>query len=196
MLANGSGFGTLSDPSINVEYQSQRLVNGFYPTSAGNFAFFTENVLFLGINQVGGGPVGDESTRVANNYNWVESNMATFSSQGMRAVVIFAHASMGAARNTHFGNPFKSLLRDQYADTKVLYIHGDGHDFHTYQPDGRNSNLMSLEVNAGEESDPLLISVTHDVVADDFSFQLDVRSGYYFSGCQAGNVDKTWSSNY
>ena len=43
----------MSDPNINVEYQQQPLDNnGFYPTSAANFVFFTENVLFVGIHQV------------------------------------------------------------------------------------------------------------------------------------------------
>eukprot|EP00578_Thalassiosira_sp_NH16_P000352 CAMPEP_0181138278 /NCGR_PEP_ID=MMETSP1071-20121207/34160_1 /TAXON_ID=35127 /ORGANISM="Thalassiosira sp., Strain NH16" /LENGTH=367 /DNA_ID=CAMNT_0023225101 /DNA_START=46 /DNA_END=1145 /DNA_ORIENTATION=- len=188
--SNENGFGTLSDPDISVDYQSLRLENGFYPTSAGNFAFFTDDVLFMGIHQVGGGTVGDESTRVHRNYQWVEQNMARRHAEGMR----FAHASIRSKRRQYFGNPFMRLLREKYPDISVLYIHGDGHNFHTYQPDTKNPNLACLEVDGGEEADPLLISVVHDTAADKIGFDIDIRGGYYYSGCQTGNTDKTWSS--
>ena len=89
---NPNSFGTLSDPNIQVSYQQQPLVNGFYPHSASNFAFYTNNVLFVGINQVDGGALGDESTRVHANYLWVRDNMAQYKSKGMRVLVIFSHA--------------------------------------------------------------------------------------------------------
>lgn len=89
-----------------------------------------------------------------------------------------------------------SLLREQYPDIVALYIHGDGHNFETYQPDYDNPNLFSLEVDGGEEADPLLISIMYNTVEDEIGFNIDIRGGYYYSGCQAGNIDKTWSSNY
>ena len=144
---NGNGFGTLSDPNISVEYQRQSLTNSNYPSTAGNFAFFTADVLFIGINQVGGGTHGDESTRVHSNYEWVEYNMAEYQPQGMRAVVIFAHATMTSSRRWYFGNPFMSLLRREYPDVIALYIHGDGHNFEINQPDSDNPNLNQLEVD-------------------------------------------------
>lgn len=196
VIPNESGFGTLSDSSIAVEYQREELNSGFYPTSAGNFAFFTEEVLFMGINQVGGGRVGDEATRVHANYRWVRENLARHVSRGMRAMVIFAHASMTSSRRQYFGDPFMRLMRDQYPGIKALYVHGDGHDFELYRPDNSNPNLYALEVDGGDEADPLLISVVHDTVEDEFSFNIDARGGYYHSGCDAGNAEKTWSSNY
>ena len=149
----------------------------------------------MGINQVGGGTVGDESTRVHGNYKWVESNMAKYYSQGMRAVVVFAHASMVSTRSQYFGTPFMNLLKQKYSSVKALYLHGDGHNFRNYRTDN-NLNLFNVEVEGGEEADPLLISVLHDTAADVFSFKINARGGYYSSGCQAGNFDKTWSSNY
>mmetsp|Transcript_13903 Transcript_13903/g.30314 ORF Transcript_13903/g.30314 Transcript_13903/m.30314 type:complete len:259 (+) Transcript_13903:275-1051(+) len=178
ILPNENGFGTFSDPNISVDYQKEPLENGDYPSTAGNFAFFTEEVLFIGINQVGGGDVGDESTRVHSNHKWVESNMAKYQSQGMRAIVIFAHANMHSSRRQYFGDPFRSLLRREYPDIKALCIHGDGHDFRTYQPDSNNPNLFSVEVDGGQEADPLLISVMHDTAADEIKFSIDVREGY------------------
>ena len=197
ILKNSIGFGTLSDPNIKVNYENKALVNNRrdYPSSSSNFAFFTENVLFVGINQVGGGKHGDESTRVHANYKWVETNLNKYISQGMRAIVIFAHAHMTSTRREYFGKPFMSLMRN-HRDIKAIYIHGDGHNFEISTPDLNNSNLVQLEVDGGEEADPLLISVMHDTVKDEFSFNIDVRGGYYYSGCKTGNTDKTWSSDY
>jgi hypothetical protein len=87
-------------------------------------------------------------------------------------------------------------LRKQYLETTTLYLHGDGHDFGLISPDPDNLNLISLEVERGEETDPLLITVLWDNTADEYSYHFDYRNGKYESGCDAGNDDKTWSSNY
>jgi hypothetical protein len=197
VVPNTKGFSTLSDPNITVEYQNSTLFTGDRPYNGGNFAFFTAGVLFVGLNQVGGGTVGDEASRVDGNYKWVKYNMDSHFSSGMRAIVVFAHASMGGARQTYFGAPFMSLLKtNEYSRIKALYIHGDGHVFSTYSPDGTNSNLTSVQVDAGQLANPIIISVLHDTVADDISFDINRRGGLYSGDCPAGNVDKTWSSNY
>lgn len=193
---NTYGFGTLSDPDISIEYQKQPLSNGNYASTSANFAFFENGVLFIGINQVGGSSVGDESTRVRSNYEWVEAKMAQYYSQGMRAMVIFAHAQMMGARKRMFGYPFIKLMSQTYPDIPTLYLHGDGHNFGTEYPDRQNTNLVDLEVDGGEEADPLLISVMYDSATDKYSFNIDVRSGYYYGGCQTDNTDKTWPSSY
>lgn len=197
VVPNTKGFSTLSDPNITVEYQNSTLFTGDRPYNGGNFAFFTAGVLFVGLNQVGGGAVGDEASRVDGNYKWVKYNMDSQFSSGMRAIVVFAHASMGGARQTYFGAPFMSLLKtNEYSRIKALYIHGDGHVFSAYSPDGTNSNLTSVQVDAGQLANPIIISVLHDTVADDISFDINRRGGLYSGDCPAGNVDKTWSSNY
>ena len=186
----------MSDPNIKVEYQQQPLDNnGFYPTSAANFVFFTENVLFVGIHQVDQ-YVGDESTRVHNNFNWVKSQMAKYKPLGMRAIVIFAHANMRNDRSTYFGYPFMDLMRNTYPEIMALYLLGSGHSFKTYYDNNNIPNLISLQVDAGDDADPLQISVTHDNQTDEYSFEIDVRRGYYYNGCQTSNMDKTWSSRY
>jgi hypothetical protein len=95
--------------------------SSYYPSSASNFAFFINKVLFVGINQVGGAELGDESTRVRNNYQWVKSKMEQYAEEDMRTLVVFAHAPMSGARWQYFGRPFQSLLRDNYPDMLVLY---------------------------------------------------------------------------
>lgn len=191
-----NGFGTLSNPNINVFYrQHLPTQDGAYPSSAANLAFYTNNVLFVGINQVDG-KVGDEATRVRTNYNWVKSNMDRYKPKGMRVIVIFAHANMGSDRKEHFGSPFMSLMKNQYPDILALYIHGSGHKYATYMNDEDIPNLISLQVDAGDEADPLHISIMQDVVSDEYSVNIDKRDGYYYSGCQTDNMDKTWSSSY
>jgi hypothetical protein len=93
----------------------------YYESSAANFAFFVNQVLFVGINQVGGAEIGDESTRVRNNFYWVRTKMEQYAQQGMKSLVVFAHAPMSGARWEYFGQPFQSLLRDYYPDILVLY---------------------------------------------------------------------------
>ncbi|KAL3788689.1 hypothetical protein HJC23_001888 [Cyclotella cryptica] len=192
---NANGFGTLSD-GTNVEYFNDPIEDGNYPSTSSNFAFYSDEVLFVGLNQVGGGIIGDEERRVYGNYLWVEQNMSKYYLKGMRAMVVFAHAAMTGVRHVYFGVPFMKLLRKQYPDIAVLYLHGDGHNFGVISPDPKNPNLMSLEVEGGEEADPLLISVLWDNTVDEYSFHVDYRNGKYESGCVAGNTDKTWSSNY
>jgi hypothetical protein len=123
---NPYGFGTFSNDEIRstlvYDEQDNDGVSEDYPSSASNFAFYHNQTLFVGINQVGEGRVGDESIRVANNFVWVSNNMAKYASRGMRALVVFAHASMYGARYTYFGEPFMDLLlTDEYKDLLVLY---------------------------------------------------------------------------
>lgn len=55
-------------------------------------------------------------------------------------------------------------------EIQALYMNGDGHDFKLYWPDDSNPNLHALEVDGGNEADPLLISVVHNAVEGEFSF--------------------------
>ena len=190
---NMNSFGTLSDPSIDVAYQTESLINRFYPSTASNFAFLTDNVLFIGINQVGGSSIGDEPARLSGNYQWVEEKMTEYNP---KVLVIFAHARFTGTRWSYFGEPFTRLMQRSYPHVATLYLHGDGHDFSISTPDSSNANLIDLEVDGGEEADPLLVSVMYDSNADTYSFDVDKRGGYYYGGCQTGNIDKTWTSSY
>ena len=120
---NPYGFGTMSNPNIEVIYDEQGNQDGstVYPSSASNFAFYHRRVLFVGINQVSGSDVGDESERVRNNFLWVKNNMEKYASQGMRTLVVFAHSYMSGARQTYFGSPFQELLSNAYPDMLVIY---------------------------------------------------------------------------
>ena len=56
--------------------------------------------------------------------------------------------------------------------------------------------IFAIQVDGGEAANPLLISVMHAAASDEFSFDVNRRGGLYSGVCQAGNIDKTWSSNY
>eukprot|EP00585_Thalassiosira_rotula_P025389 CAMPEP_0196250628 /NCGR_PEP_ID=MMETSP0913-20130531/45626_1 /TAXON_ID=49265 /ORGANISM="Thalassiosira rotula, Strain GSO102" /LENGTH=71 /DNA_ID=CAMNT_0041536641 /DNA_START=15 /DNA_END=227 /DNA_ORIENTATION=- len=71
--------------------------------------------------------------------------MAKYHSQQMRAVVVFGHATIVNARRQYFGLPFMKLLRMEYPEVVVLYVHGDGHTFDVNRPDVHNPNLYQLE---------------------------------------------------
>jgi hypothetical protein len=122
---NPNGFGTFSSDTMRqtLEYDRDGSdgSSDYYESSAANFAFFVNQVLFVGINQVGGAEIGDESTRVRNNFYWVRTKMEQYAQQGMKSLVVFAHAPMSGARWEYFGQPFQSLLRDYYPDILVLY---------------------------------------------------------------------------
>jgi hypothetical protein len=196
---NPYGFGTFSNDEIRstlvYDEQDNDGVSEDYPSSASNFAFYHNQTLFVGINQVGEGRVGDESIRVANNFVWVSNNMAKYASRGMRALVVFAHASMYGARYTYFGEPFMDLLlTDEYKDLLVLYAHGDGHDYFLEQDDS-NSNLYRLQCDSGPKADPLSITIVRDGPSSTgtFSIKIDRRTVYDEElECVPDNTDWTW----
>jgi len=197
--ANPNGFGTFSKSSMRqtLQYQDDGTSDNspYYASDSTNFSFFINKVLFIGINQVGGSALGDESQRVANNFNWTKDNMAKYAQQGMKTVVVFAHAPMGSARWEYFGSPFQDLLQRTYPDILALYAHGDGHEFSLERVDRDNANLFDLECDGGMDADPLLISITRQGSNRD-GLTVDRRGGRYSGGdCQPNNRDKTWSSN-
>jgi len=196
---NPNGFGTFSNSNMRttLEYDDMGSNDSsqYYPSSASNFAFFINKILFVGINQVGGSDIGDEATRVKNNFEWVKSNMEKYAQQDMRSLVVFAQAPMSGARWEYFGQPFQTLLRNNYPDMLVLYAHGDGHEFNLDRIDKYNANLYDLECDSGDIADPLLITITRSGSERD-GLNVDRRGGRYPDGdCAPDNRDKTWSSD-
>eukprot|EP00804_Cyclotella_cryptica_P005252 CCRYP_021229-RA/>CCRYP_021229-RA protein AED:0.15 eAED:0.27 QI:0/1/0.33/1/1/1/3/145/565 len=196
---NPNGFGTFSNSNMRttLEYDDDGSSDSsqYYPSSASNFAFFINKVLFVGINQVGGAEIGDESTRVKNNFEWVKSKMQKYAQQDMRSLVVFAQAPMSGARWEFFGQPFQSFLRNNFPDILVLYAHGDGHEFNLDRIDKYNANLYDLECDSGDIADPLLITITRSGSERD-GLNVDRRGGRYPDGdCAPDNRDKTWNSD-
>lgn len=98
-----------------------------------NFAFVLDQVLFIGINKVGGKvhDAAEWKQRLADNGNWIDSQLAEHGQQ-IHSAAIFAQArAMGntdqlvkslSASAGRFGKP-------------ILYLHADGHKWYVKEGD-------------------------------------------------------------
>lgn len=136
-----------------------------------NFSFVKGNVLFIGLNLVGGrihDPV-EWKQRHADNLNWVRSNLRRFGNE-VSSLVIFGHAKPVKIHNDFF-EPF---IEDAITFKKpILYIHGDGHSW-IYDRPFAAKNLLRIQVDQGGIAPPLKVTVTDDATAP---FQFDRRNG-------------------
>ncbi|MCA9005204.1 MAG: hypothetical protein KDA70_07995 [Planctomycetaceae bacterium] len=136
-----------------------------------NFSFVKGNVLFIGLNLVGG-RVHDPAEwkqRHADNLNWVRSNLRRFGKE-VSSLVIFGHVKPVKIHNDFF-DPFNA---EAIAFNKpVLYIHGDGHTW-IYDRPFAAKNLLRVQVDQGGIAPPLKVTVT-DNSTDPFQF--DRRNG-------------------
>ncbi|KAL7545703.1 hypothetical protein ACHAWF_009054 [Thalassiosira exigua] len=194
---NPYGFGTLSDPTVaqtlTYDNQGKDTNSTTYPSSASNFAFYFNRVLFLSIHQEDG-KVGDEKRRVANNFQWVKSNMEKYEDQ-IKTVVIFAHAGM-SLHEEYFGIPFKALLSEAYPDIFCLYAHGDWHTFSVGRVDRDIRNLIYLSCDMGRKTDPLLVSIVRDPSGGRDGLRINRRGGRYEDDCDGGDEELTWGSQF
>ncbi|KAL7537013.1 hypothetical protein ACHAWF_005634 [Thalassiosira exigua] len=192
---NPYGFGTLSDVAQTVTYDDQggNSNSTSYPTSASNFAFYINQVLFLGIHQMSK-KIGDEESRAANNFQWVKSNMEKYAAQ-MKTVVIFAHTRLLINRK-YFGFPFQALLKEEYPDVFCLYAHGNDHEFTVGRVDEGNKNLVSLSCDMGKNADPLLVSIFRHPSGERDRLRIDRRGGQYGGSCDGGDEQGTWGPSF
>ena len=93
------------------------------PDYSENFAFLYENILFIGINLVGGTiqDANEWSARQAADLAWVDQNVEANRGQ-MYWMVLFAHADPDIQSSEPFYTPFFEKVRDSYG-VPVLLIH-------------------------------------------------------------------------
>lgn len=134
-----------------------------------NFAFTFDNVLFLGLNLVGGRVHDAEEWRQrhAQNGAWLEANVARCGEK-LRAVVIFGHATPKEVHDDFFARVVQS---SQQHGKPVLYLHGDGHTWIQDRP-FLAKNIMRIQVDQGGKAPPLKVSLTDDPAAP---FRFDRR---------------------
>lgn len=135
-----------------------------------NFAFVHQQVLFVGLNLVGG-RVHDEAEwrrRHADNVTWLRENLLH---QGLEVThcVVFGHALL-ARKHEDFTRPFVQLGRE--FGRPLLYLHGDGHKWIHDQPWGV-PNLWRVQVDRGGIAQPLIVHVLDDPQTP---FQFDRRN--------------------
>ncbi|NQV28543.1 MAG: hypothetical protein HQ518_29675 [Rhodopirellula sp.] len=136
-----------------------------------NFAFVKGNVLFVGLNIVGG-RVHDEQEwklRHASNLDWVKSSLQR-SGKEISSLVVFGHAKPAKVHDDFFG-PFSQVAED--FEKPVLYLHGDGHKW-IYDRPFKATNILRVQVDQGGIAPPLKVSVTDDPTKP---FRFDRRNG-------------------
>ncbi len=134
-----------------------------------NFSFVSGDVLFLGLNLVGGRVHDPEEwqTRHAQNLEWVRRNLGVFG-EDVSSLVIFGHASP----NQNHQDFFEPFQEDAKAFGKpILYLHGDGHRWIHDRPFPAE-NILRVQVDQGGIAPPLKVTVTNDA---EEPFQFDRR---------------------
>ena len=126
-----------------------------------NFAFVHGDVLFVGINLVGG-TVHDSNEwaqRQADDADWINENFNTYGDQVSRAV-IFGHAfpNPNGGPRQQFGQAF--VAASQAFSDPVLYMMGDAHSWEHDMPYSQASNVTRVIVDQGVPS--VRVTVTAD----------------------------------
>ncbi len=141
------------------------------PRQSPNFAFSNKQVLFIGLNIVGG-KVHDPKEwkqRHADSMKWVNEQFTGRGSEA-KAVVVFVHARP-SPKHKDFFDPFSEAAEE--LGKPVLLIHGDGHKWTQDRP-FKAGNVLRIQVDQGGIAPPLLVTVT-DNSEEPFQFdrQLD-----------------------
>lgn len=123
-----------------------------------NFAFVHNDILFVGINLVGG-IVHDSrewSTRQAANLQWIDDNYQQHKNT-IKAFVLFAHADPDVSSNSPFYEPFKERVSREYNQVPVVLIHRNlGIEPWSWQTEYENIQNFSVVVVAGSSWPPLM----------------------------------------
>jgi len=123
-----------------------------------NISFFRDFVLFVGVNLVGGSRVSfqEHRARMNDNLAWtvgeIKSNLRKLTS-----VVIFGHTKPRGAHDNYF-IPLSRIVGK--LGIPVLYIHGDGHQYHVIEGAFGTSNMWDVEVDNGGRAPPMKVRVT------------------------------------
>ncbi|MBH54838.1 MAG: hypothetical protein CMI18_10890 [Opitutaceae bacterium] len=135
-----------------------------------NFAFVHQNIVFLGINLVGG-RVHDPAEwqdRIQDNNQWIRDQFLKYRDE-VQGAVLFGHANPGKKLRTAFQysneafRPFVELL-DKESESifpkPILFIHGDGHRWIEDNPFPNAGNrIKRVQVTQGGLEAPLIVEI-------------------------------------
>lgn len=138
-----------------------------------NFAFFKNEVLFLGVNIAGKFARDDEQEWQdldLDNINWTRERLNKFENE-MKALVIFGHARPGPRQYEYYFQYIEQFLEGY--DVPVLYLHGDALEdeplLKVYEPyTDEGFKMKALEVQPGAVAKPVQViaSSSHGFVID------------------------------
>ena len=126
-----------------------------------NFAFVYNEILFVGVNLVGG-VVHDSNEwekRQAANLQWIDNNFQQHQGS-IKAFVLFAHADPDVPSNSPFYEPFKEKVKKEYNQIPVVLIHRNlGVEPWSWETEFENIDNLSVVVVAGSVWPPLMGAV-------------------------------------
>ena len=110
-----------------------------------NFSFKHADVLFLGLNIIGGKKsdgAGDWDRRFQECYDWARKIIRA-QDDLLRAVIIFGHAAK-------FSDLFEMVAKQvAKANIPFIYINGNGHKWRISQPNNSYKNFWQVQVDQG-----------------------------------------------
>lgn len=121
-----------------------------------NFAFTYKDVLFIGINLVGGTIHDAEEwkNRHSQNAEWIESQFSK-SKTKVRTAVIIAQANPD---EKHIDFMEKFLKSAENFSKPIIFIHGDGHHW-IYEKEWKLKNIVRIQVDKGGIAQPLKVTI-------------------------------------
>ncbi|MCH2203198.1 MAG: metallophosphoesterase [Fuerstiella sp.] len=136
-----------------------------------NFSFVRNDVLFVGLNVVGGlvHDAAEWKQRHADGLKWIRQNVAEFG-KDVTCLVLFGHANP-KAKHDDFFQPLS--VEAKVFGKPVLYLHGDGHSW-IYDRPFTAKNILRVQVDQGGKAPPLKVIVTD---SDAQPFRFDRRNG-------------------
>ena len=124
-----------------------------------NFIFIHRQVLFVGLNLVGGRVHDPQEwkSRHRDNLNWTRAAILQHGKQ-VHAMVILGHANP----QMNHDDFFKPFVQEALKFTKpILYLHGDGHRWIHDRP-WEAKNILRVQVDQGGKAPPLKITIRND----------------------------------
>ncbi|CAJ1963257.1 unnamed protein product [Cylindrotheca closterium] len=126
-----------------------------------NFYFVYKQVLFIGLNIVGGRvrDVEEWETRLEHNFKWTKMLVETFVVQpGASTVVIIGHADPRKIAHGTFFDPLKAYMTDEL-DNEIPFFYMNG-DRHYFQLDEWMPNFHRIMVEGGSREPPLRMTIS------------------------------------
>lgn len=123
-----------------------------------NFAFVYNEILFVGINLVGGvvHDAKEWEKRQEANLQWIDDNYQEYK-DNIKAFVLFAHADPDVPSNSPFYEPFKEKVSLEYNEIPVVLIHRNlGVEPWSWETEFENIPNLSVIVVAGSSWPPLM----------------------------------------
>jgi hypothetical protein len=125
-----------------------------------SFAFISKQVLFLGLNMVGGQPSSntEKSNRHQKHLERI-SSIVNEKSDAFKVVVLLAHAEPAEYHKDFWtgDSGFISIMKEM--DKPTIYFHGDWHAYYEREAEFGVTNFMRISTDGESSAPPLLVTI-------------------------------------